>query len=35
MVDSGHLSNGEDRGENAMEPFTAAVVIVALLALGC
>jgi len=35
MVNSSHLIDGETNQENAMEPITAAVVIVALVALAC
>ena len=35
MVNSSHLIDGEFRQENVMEPITATVVIVALLALAC
>ncbi len=35
MVDSAQLNDAECRHENAMEPISAAVVIVALVALGC
>ena len=34
-VDSDRLIDGEFRQENAMEPITATVVIVALVALAC
>ena len=35
VVDSGHPADGERRLENAMEPITATVVIIALVALAC
>ena len=35
MVISSHLIDAESRQENAMEPITATVVIVALVALAC
>jgi hypothetical protein len=35
VVASGHLNDGEWRPENAMEPITATIVIVALVALAC
>ena len=35
MVNSSHLIDGESRQENAMEPITATIVIVALVALAC
>ncbi|KZR85554.1 hypothetical protein MITS9509_02737 [Synechococcus sp. MIT S9509] len=35
MVNSSHLIDGEFRQENAMEPISAAIVIVALVALSC
>jgi len=35
MVNSSHLIDGETRQDNAMEPITATVVIVALVALAC
>jgi len=35
MVHSSHLIDGECRKENSMDPISAAVVIVALVALGC
>ena len=35
MVNSSHLIDGESRQKNAMEPITATVVIIALVALAC
>ncbi len=35
MVNSSHLIDGESRQEKVMEPITATVVIVALVALVC
>ena len=35
VVNSSHLTNGECSQENTMEPITATVVIVALVALAC
>ena len=35
MVNSIHLIDGEFTQENAMEPITATIVIVALVALAC
>jgi hypothetical protein len=35
MVNSSHLTDGESRQENAMEPISATIVIVALVALAC
>jgi hypothetical protein len=35
MVNSSHLIDGESRQEKAMEPISATVVIVALVALVC
>tara|TARA_B100001057_G_scaffold376776_1_gene381983 strand:- start:275 stop:382 length:108 start_codon:yes stop_codon:yes gene_type:complete len=35
MLNSSHLIDGESRQEKPMEPITATVVIVALVALAC
>jgi hypothetical protein len=35
MVNSSHLIDGETRQENSMEPISATIVIVALVALAC
>ena len=35
VVNSNHLIDCESRQENAMEPITATIVIVALVALAC
>jgi hypothetical protein len=35
VVHSSHLIDGESRQENAMDPISATIVIVALVALAC